>query len=235
MTASTTSAWTCEPLARAVVICTVSSRPVAPGCRSTSTRCRRASPTRTARVRAPTPAPPAPACSRWQCEIGGTGDIGKQLAEQHGVPIYSSINLALCCGGSELAVDGVIMIGEHGDYPSALDPRPHPTSHLTGHASGGTRKGSTSSRGSTSWSRSSASLPPAADPCPSSTTNTCTCHLSPNCRSMPACKSWLSLAVRDGRRGVPQLVQLARRAVDGREGEGARRTLHGRILSRQLL
>ena len=37
------------------------------------------------------------------------------------------------------------------------------------------------------------------------------------------------------RRGVPQLVQLARRAVDGREGEGARRTLHGRIISRQLL
>jgi hypothetical protein len=47
----------------------------------------------------------------------GTGDIGTQLAAEHGVPIYSSINLALCCGGSELAVDGVIMIGEHGDYP----------------------------------------------------------------------------------------------------------------------
>lgn len=49
--------------------------------------------------------------------LWGTGDIGTQLAEEHGVPIYSSINLALCCGGSELAVDGVIMIGEHGDYP----------------------------------------------------------------------------------------------------------------------
>ena len=49
--------------------------------------------------------------------LWGTGDIGTQLAKEHGVPIYSSINLALCCGGSELAVDGVIMIGEHGDYP----------------------------------------------------------------------------------------------------------------------
>ena len=47
----------------------------------------------------------------------GTGDVGVQLAAEHGVPIYSSINQALCCGGSELAVDGVIMIGEHGDYP----------------------------------------------------------------------------------------------------------------------
>ena len=49
--------------------------------------------------------------------LWGTGDIGTELAAEHGVPIYSSINLALCCGGSELAVDGVILIGEHGDYP----------------------------------------------------------------------------------------------------------------------
>ena len=44
-------------------------------------------------------------------------DIGRALAKEHGVPIYSSINQALCCGGGELAVDGVIMVGEHGDYP----------------------------------------------------------------------------------------------------------------------
>ena len=49
--------------------------------------------------------------------LWGTGDIGTELAATHGVPIYSSINLALCCGGSELVVDGVILIGEHGDYP----------------------------------------------------------------------------------------------------------------------
>jgi hypothetical protein len=33
------------------------------------------------------------------------------------VPIYQSIRAALTLGGSELAVDGVLLIGEHGDYP----------------------------------------------------------------------------------------------------------------------
>jgi hypothetical protein len=48
---------------------------------------------------------------------GSGGDIGLALAEAHGVPVYSSIREALCCGGEALAVDGVILIGEHGDYP----------------------------------------------------------------------------------------------------------------------
>ena len=43
-------------------------------------------------------------------------DIGLQVAEEHGIPIYNSIVKALCLGGDELAVDGVISIGEHGDY-----------------------------------------------------------------------------------------------------------------------
>ena len=51
-------------------------------------------------------------------QIGSQGvDIGVPLAEQHGVPVYPSIRQALCCGGDQLAVDGVLMIGEHGDYP----------------------------------------------------------------------------------------------------------------------
>ena len=233
-----TCGWTCGPrTCPRPCFCAVSSRPVAPGCRSTSTRCRRASPTRTARVRAPTPAPPTPPrslCNRGHGrhrQAAGRATRGADLLLDQPGPVLR-----------RLRARGRRRHHDRGAWRLPVRPRPptpphapHPTSHLTGHASGGTRKGSTSSRGSTLWSRSSASLPPAADPCPSSTTNTCTCHLSPNCRSMPACKSWLSLAVRDGRRGVPQLVQLARRAVDGREGEGARRTLHGRILSRQLL
>ena len=44
-------------------------------------------------------------------------DIGVDLAEQNKVPIYSSIRRALTLGESELAVDGVLLIGEHGDYP----------------------------------------------------------------------------------------------------------------------
>ena len=41
-------------------------------------------------------------------------DIGAALAAEHGVPVYSSIQQALCRGGGELAVDGVLLIGEHG-------------------------------------------------------------------------------------------------------------------------
>ena len=44
-------------------------------------------------------------------------DIGVGLAAEHNVPIYPSIRQALTLGGNELAVDGVILIGEHGDYP----------------------------------------------------------------------------------------------------------------------
>ena len=43
-------------------------------------------------------------------------DIGCAIAEEFGVPMYGSITRALTLGGSELAVDGVLLIGEHGDY-----------------------------------------------------------------------------------------------------------------------
>ena len=43
-------------------------------------------------------------------------DIGVQVAAENGIPIYQSIQQALCLGGGELAVDGVLSIGEHGDY-----------------------------------------------------------------------------------------------------------------------
>jgi hypothetical protein len=44
-------------------------------------------------------------------------DIGCAIAEEFDVPMYGSINQALTLGGKELAVDGVLLIGEHGDYP----------------------------------------------------------------------------------------------------------------------
>ena len=43
-------------------------------------------------------------------------DIGRETAKNFGVPIYESIPQALTLGGKELAVDGVLIIGEHGDY-----------------------------------------------------------------------------------------------------------------------
>ena len=44
-------------------------------------------------------------------------DMGCAIAEEFDVPMYGSINQALTLGGKELAVDGVLLIGEHGDYP----------------------------------------------------------------------------------------------------------------------
>ena len=44
-------------------------------------------------------------------------DIGLQLAYEHTIPVYESIRAALTLGGAELAVDAVLLIGEHGDYP----------------------------------------------------------------------------------------------------------------------
>lgn len=44
-------------------------------------------------------------------------DLSRVYAEQYGIPIYRSIVGALTLGGKELAVDGVLLIAEHGDYP----------------------------------------------------------------------------------------------------------------------
>lgn len=45
------------------------------------------------------------------------GDLARGTAARHGVPIYPTIADALTLGGSQLAVDGVVIIGEHGKYP----------------------------------------------------------------------------------------------------------------------
>ena len=48
----------------------------------------------------------------------GEGDLSRQRAGEHGFEIYPTIAEALRRGGDELAVDAVLLIGEHGDYPS---------------------------------------------------------------------------------------------------------------------
>ena len=45
------------------------------------------------------------------------GDLSHQRADEHGFTIYPTIAEALRCGGDHLAVDGIVIIGEHGDYP----------------------------------------------------------------------------------------------------------------------
>jgi hypothetical protein len=45
------------------------------------------------------------------------GDLSRQRAREYGFPIYPSVAEALRCGGEKLAVDAVLIIGEHGKYP----------------------------------------------------------------------------------------------------------------------
>ena len=44
-------------------------------------------------------------------------DIARNRSDKYGVPIFKSIADALTLGTSKLAVDGVVIIGEHGKYP----------------------------------------------------------------------------------------------------------------------
>lgn len=46
------------------------------------------------------------------------GDLSRKRAEEFGFKIYPTIAEALRCGGDKLAVDAVLVIGEHGDYPT---------------------------------------------------------------------------------------------------------------------
>lgn len=45
-------------------------------------------------------------------------DISRDRAKKYKVSIYRTVADALTLGGEKLAVDGVLLIGEHGDYPS---------------------------------------------------------------------------------------------------------------------
>jgi hypothetical protein len=54
--------------------------------------------------------------SLWMDQIH-PGDIGGRLAQAYGAKRASSIADALTLGTGKLAVDGVVIIGEHGKYP----------------------------------------------------------------------------------------------------------------------
>jgi len=45
------------------------------------------------------------------------GDLSEVRAKEFGFKVYPTIAEAVCCGGPKLAVDAVLIIGEHGEYP----------------------------------------------------------------------------------------------------------------------
>jgi hypothetical protein len=46
------------------------------------------------------------------------GDQSEARAEEFGFKVYPTIAETLRCGGDKLAVDAVLIIGEHGEYPN---------------------------------------------------------------------------------------------------------------------
>jgi hypothetical protein len=45
------------------------------------------------------------------------GDLSEARAKEFGFKVYPTIAETVCCGGSKLDVDAVLIIGEHGEYP----------------------------------------------------------------------------------------------------------------------
>jgi hypothetical protein len=61
--------------------------------------------------------PPCRVASLYIEQVGDT-DIGRPLAKRWNIPVYKTMAEALTLGGDTLAVDGVVIVAEHGDYPS---------------------------------------------------------------------------------------------------------------------
>lgn len=51
------------------------------------------------------------------CDQFPNNDMSREQAEEYGIRMFPDVASALRMGGSKLAVDGVAIIGEHGNYP----------------------------------------------------------------------------------------------------------------------
>ena len=49
-----------------------------------------------------------------------TSVLGQKVAKAKGIPVFKTVAEALTLGGNELAVDGVVIVGEHGNFPTDL-------------------------------------------------------------------------------------------------------------------
>ena len=55
------------------------------------------------------------------------GDMSQDIARRFKIPVFKTIGESLCLGGKQLAVDAVLAIGEHGNYPvNELGQRKYP-------------------------------------------------------------------------------------------------------------
>jgi hypothetical protein len=72
-------------------------------------------------------APPVEIASFYADQTAPDGDMTEDLARRFKVPVFKTIADALTLGGRQLAVDGVLLIGEHGEYPvNSLGQREYP-------------------------------------------------------------------------------------------------------------
>lgn len=46
--------------------------------------------------------------------------LGQKIAKSKNIPIFNTVGEAVTLGGKELAVDGVVIVAEHGEYPTNL-------------------------------------------------------------------------------------------------------------------
>jgi hypothetical protein len=46
--------------------------------------------------------------------------LGQKICKSKGIPIFNTVAEAVSLGGKELAVDGVVIVAEHGEYPTNL-------------------------------------------------------------------------------------------------------------------
>src|SRR5690606_30472845 len=53
----------------------------------------------------------------WYADQFPDKDMTREAAKRLDMPLFETIEQALTLGGDDLAVDGVLLIGEHGDYP----------------------------------------------------------------------------------------------------------------------
>lgn len=49
-----------------------------------------------------------------------TSLLGQKICKSKNIPIFKTVAEAVTLGGKELAVDGVVIVGEHGEYPTNL-------------------------------------------------------------------------------------------------------------------